>query len=58
MTCLQGLRRHRLNPCVRDFEVTVGVQEDLDGGWRLGAVLQNLEAITTLSRSGKIHAII
>lgn len=40
--CLQCLRGHRLHPSLCDFEVTVGVQKDLNGARRLTAVLQNL----------------
>ena len=49
--CLEHLRWHRLHPGVRDFEVTVGVQKNLDGAWRLRAVLNDLkENATTPSK--------
>lgn len=41
-SCLQCFRGDRFHPGVCDFEVTVGVQKDLNGAWRLTAVLQNL----------------
>lgn len=41
-SCLQCFRGDRFHPCVCDFEVTVGVQKDLNGARRLTAVLQNL----------------
>lgn len=40
---LKGLSRNSLNPGVGDLQVSVGIQEDLNGAWRLRAVLQNLE---------------